>query len=84
MSGEQIQTVSEFVNEKMLQLGKDILKGKVQKNPYMRGDKTACTYCPYHNVCDFDTKVPGYRYQMIPEESRDQVLEKMKENDNNQ
>ena len=84
MSSEQIQTVSEFVNEKMQQLGKDILKGKVQKNPYMRGDKTACTYCPYHNVCDFDTKVPGYRYQVIPEESQDQVLEKMKENDNNQ
>ena len=81
MPGDQIRTVSEYVNGLIRHLGTDILHGKKDKRPYKRGDQTACTYCPYHNVCHFDAKVPGYQFQTIQEKSRDEILGCMKKDE---
>ncbi len=73
------QIVSGFVNQKIKEIGRDILKGSIEINPYEYGDRSACTYCDFKSVCGYDEKVPGYRSRVLPKEKEDVLLLKMSE-----
>lgn len=45
--------------------GEEILQGKIDTKPYCYEKEKGCTYCPYHSICHFDNKVPGYKYRDI-------------------
>lgn len=79
MSRENIDLVSGYVKEKLKELGKEILEGEIGMHPYSRKDKEACTYCPYGKVCGFDRKLPGCEMRVLPEEGREDILLKMRE-----
>ncbi len=78
MSRENMTYVSDYVTEKIKELGSRILKGEIGLRPYSRKDREACTYCPYAQVCGFDKKLPGCEKRKIPEEGREEILEKIK------
>lgn len=66
VAGEaRFQALRGFVREKLKDGGKGILKGDAMVLPYKSGMKTACDYCPYHPVCGFDLKTPGYRFKRL-------------------
>lgn len=68
----------DYVNEKITALGKEILQGDVQIQPYEMEKRTACDYCNYHGVCGFDKKIPGYKYRKLSKFSDDEVLERIR------
>ena len=75
----------EFVNKKIVELGSGILSGDVKVNPYEMEKKTACDYCKLKSVCGFDSKLPGYRYRKLKKFSEEEVLEKLRgEEDGNE
>lgn len=78
ISKEDYQMVSEFVNHKIRDFGKEILDGAIQVSPCEQGTKNACTYCDYKNVCGFDEKIPGYETRSLPDMPEEEVLEKMR------
>lgn len=65
-SKEQFQALSGYVNEKIRTIGKKILAGDVQVNPYKMRKKSACDYCSYKGICGFDERIPGYQYRRLP------------------
>lgn len=75
-STETFQKLSDYVNEKMLEIGSQIKDGEIEKKPYKNGEKTGCTYCPYRGVCGFDVSVPGYCYDKI-ELSEEEAMSKI-------
>ena len=75
-STETFQKLSDYVNEKMLEIGSQIRDGEIEKKPYKNGEKTGCTYCPYRGVCGFDVSVPGYCYDKI-ELSEEEAMSKI-------
>ena len=75
-STETFQKLSDYVNEKMLEIGSRIREGEIEKKPYKNGEKTGCTYCPYRGVCGFDASVPGYCYDKI-ELSEEEAMSKI-------
>jgi ATP-dependent helicase/nuclease subunit B len=78
-STETFQKLSDYVNEKMLEIGGRIREGEIEKKPYKNGEKTGCTYCPYRGVCGFDVSVPGYCYEQIvlsEEEAMSKIVSK--------
>lgn len=79
MSRENIELISAFAAKKLKELGGSILNGEIGMHPYSRKDKDACTYCPYSRVCGFDKKLPGCEKRALPEEGREDILEKMRE-----
>lgn len=80
LSTEDMQTVSGYVTKKITQLGKDIVDGKIAKNPYEKGkEEKACKWCPYSQVCGFDVTIPGYEMRKIPEMKKEEVLQKMRD-----
>lgn len=63
---EQFQALSGYVNDKIKEIGRKILDGDVQVNPYKMRKRTACDYCSYRGICGFDERISGYRYRKLP------------------
>lgn len=79
MTGEDLQLISNYVNHKIRSLGKEILAGKKEVNPYEEGKKHACEYCAYKKVCGFDPSLPGYEKRKLESLEDDVIKNKMKE-----
>lgn len=82
MREEDMELISRYASEKIKDMGREILNGEIGLHPYSRKDREACTYCPYSQVCGFDKKLPGCEKREIPEEGKDEILEKIRENEN--
>lgn len=83
-SAEQFSRLSQFVNRKMEQIGREILEGNVEINPYEMDKKSACDRCLYHGVCGFDPKIRGYQKRRLKKFDTDTVWEKLgKEEESN-
>lgn len=81
---EQFHKISEFVNEKIKEIGRSVLAGDIRVNPYEKGQQTACTYCAYKNVCGFDARIEGYEMRALTidkEEAFEQMMGKEAEKD---
>ncbi len=79
MSGEELQIISEYVNQKVKRIGQEILAGRIEADPYEKGQTQACTYCAYKKVCGFDPGVPGYERRSLADMDREEALAKMRE-----
>ena len=72
--------MSEYVNHVVTDAGRKILDGDVSVQPYMLDNRTGCDYCPYHTVCGFDARIPGYSYRKLEKfDDAEAILNKMKE-----
>lgn len=78
VSYEQFQTLGNYVNKKVYEIGRDILDGKAQTAPYSMGTKDACTYCPYKGICGFDEKIPGYQFRRLKAGNSQEIWDKIK------
>ncbi len=78
MNQEELQIVSRYVNEKIKDIGREILAGDISLNPCEKGSTASCTYCTYKKICGFDPSVPGYEMRTLEEMDKTQALEKMK------
>lgn len=82
-SSRQFDQLGRFTSEKVKTLGQEILNGNIAVNPYIRGNKKACTYCLFRSVCEFDEKIKGFSYRRFLGMSADEVweaIEKWNEN----
>ena len=79
MSEEELRLVSDYVNHKVRHLGKEILEGHKEINPYETKQKEACEYCAYKKVCGFDPTIPGYLKWKPEEMDETEILSRMKE-----
>lgn len=75
----QLETLSQFVQEKLETLGREILDGTIKVNPYKRKDRTACAYCVYQDLCGFDRKIPGHQFRQLRELPKAEVWKKVSE-----
>lgn len=79
MTGEELKVVSDYVNHKVKAIGQEILAGRMELNPYEKGNVQACTYCAYRKVCGFDPSVPGYERRSLEELNKEEALQRMKD-----
>lgn len=76
---EEFNELSAFVHHKIGELGTDILGGNIDAAPYKLDKKEACAFCPYHGVCGFDEKMPGYSYRKLKKFDSDaEILAQMR------
>lgn len=71
-----------FVNKKIVDLGQGIMSGDVSIRPYEFDNRTACDYCKLKSVCGFDKKLPGYQYKKLQKFSEEEILEKIRGEEN--
>ena len=61
----QFDELGRFVAGKVEQFGEEILAGNIAVNPYMKGNKKACTYCLFRSICEFDERIDGFSYRRL-------------------
>lgn len=76
---EELAIMGQFVQEKIGQEAKEMMEGNIAISPYKMDKKTACDYCAYKAVCNFDYKMPGNQYRYLDKMSDDAVWNQMKE-----
>lgn len=81
LTGQELMLVSRYVNGKIREIGREILEGHKELNPYEMGGAEACTYCPYKAVCGFDSSLPGCQKRVLEDYTKDEILQKMEEPD---
>lgn len=77
--GQEFSVISRFTNQKIQEIGREILEGYVQASPYKLENKDACTYCPYHGICGFDERIDGFTHRNLRKEKQEEILKKMRE-----
>lgn len=78
-STEDFYAMSAHVNRMITDAGRRILAGDVSVAPYELADRTGCDYCPYHTVCGFDPRLPGFSYRRLAAlGTAEELLEKMR------
>ncbi len=78
---EEFEILQKYIGNVIKQIGKEILQGKIELKPYNHKGKTPCKYCEYHAICGFDAKNNSNKYQYIGNLTKDEVIQKMKEED---
>lgn len=71
---EYFHNVLRFANKKMKDLATSMLEGKIDKAPMMRGNDSACKYCPYADVCRFDDKYGSNHYRYLKYKKGDDAI----------
>ncbi len=56
---EDFQAISTYALRRALAMGREILDGRIERNPVEGAGQTACDRCPYLGVCGFDAKLGG-------------------------
>lgn len=79
MSEEDLHALTQYALHSMKKMGKEIVEGHIEKNPFQKGQTDACTYCSYRNVCDFDERVPGFVMRTPKEQDKDVIMDKIRE-----
>lgn len=83
VGSEDFSVMAEYVNRRLIGAGRRILGGDVSVSPYELDGQRGCDYCPYHTVCGFDARIPGYSYRKLERPGdEDLILEKMRESEN--
>ena len=76
---EDFYAMSSHVNRTVMEVGRRILAGDVSVRPYELADRTGCDYCPYHTVCGFDVRLPGFSYRKLEMIAKpEDILERMR------
>ncbi|MCM1038457.1 MAG: helicase-exonuclease AddAB subunit AddB [Ruminococcus sp.] len=76
---QDMELVSDYVNQKIKELGSGILQGNIAVNPCELSGNDACTYCAYKSVCGYDTELPGYEKRALEKLSAGEALMRMEE-----
>lgn len=79
---EQFQVLSDFVQEKMKELGRRMLEGEISAVPFERKTQTGCDYCIYRSICRMDKKLPGTHYRRLKEYSEEMIWKQMENQKN--
>lgn len=51
VSGEELQLMMDYADQKIRDMGENILQGDIRLNPYVDGTISSCSYCGYQSVC---------------------------------
>ncbi len=62
---EQFTVLRSHVRKLLASIGTGILDGNVAVSPYKKRTASACTYCSYSSVCQFDTSMKDNRYRIL-------------------
>ena len=54
MDGGQLNALRRYVDAALQSVTDEIRSGSVDPNPYIRGDRGPCNWCPYASVCHLD------------------------------
>lgn len=77
---EELDSISHFVRQKMIEIGNDMIAGKIPMNPEKGELSGPCNLCDYQSVCRFEPGLGGNAYRIAPQMSKTQAKEHILDN----
>lgn len=75
---ETFSSLQQHIHHLMTQAGIDMTSGGVDLNPFQHKQKTACTYCPFLSVCQFDPILEENNYRKLTDMKDDEILKRLR------
>ncbi|MDC3425592.1 helicase-exonuclease AddAB subunit AddB [Aquibacillus sp. 3ASR75-11] len=72
---ETFQQLQGYIRELMVGAGMDMTSGNVHLNPYQQKQQTACAYCSFHSVCQFDASLVENNFRRLKDLKDEEVIE---------
>ena len=76
-SKEMFAAMGDHVNDMVHSLGQEIMEGQIAIAPYALGQKTACDYCDYRSICNFDERNGANSYRRLKVQKEKEVLQEL-------
>lgn len=74
---EQLAEIQQFVRHKHEEAGNKILAGDTAISPYRLKNRTACDYCNFKSICQFDVTDDSQTYRQLKNIDKNEVVKKM-------
>lgn len=74
---ERFHHLNLYIRQLMSKAGTNITDGEVELNPYQQKQQTACSFCPYRSVCQFDPSLEDNNFRKLQEMKDEDVLKKL-------
>ncbi|GAJ60025.1 helicase-exonuclease AddAB subunit AddB [Geobacillus thermoleovorans] len=78
-SPSDFAALRQHVRRLFIDIGGQIADGVVSIAPYKLKDKTACEFCVFKPVCQFDEALSGNEYRKLAPQTKEAVIEKLAE-----
>jgi len=73
VSLEQFNILREYVRDTMVRICEDMLNGNIEIRPIKNKKHTACSYCSFASVCQFDPSMKDNKYRYVNKKKEDEV-----------
>jgi ATP-dependent helicase/nuclease subunit B len=78
LAAEDIISLFDHLQRLLGRIGAEIMAGQVRIEPVKNGRQTACQYCAYLPICQFDRKIPGNNYRLVKQLTDQEVIERIR------
>ena len=76
-SEENLTKLQDYIYDLMKQAGLSISNGEVELNPYQKKQQTACTFCSFRSVCQFDPTLEENEYRRLQDLKDEDVIQRI-------
>ncbi len=73
VSLEQFDILREYVRDTMVRICEDMLNGNIEIKPSKSKKHTACNYCSFASVCQFDPSMKDNKYRYVNKKKDEEV-----------
>lgn len=78
VASDQIFTnLRSYIRQLMIQAGIQMTSGDIELNPFERGNRTACTFCMFKSLCQFDPSLDENNFRRLMDMKEEEVLTKI-------
>ncbi|UOQ92791.1 helicase-exonuclease AddAB subunit AddB [Halobacillus shinanisalinarum] len=77
VEADKFNDLRSYIREVMTEAGQRVTEGEVDLNPYQKGQHSACDYCPFRSVCQFDPSLEDNDYRKLKEWKEEEVIQQI-------
>jgi len=70
---EQFDILRKYVRDTMVRICEDMLNGNIEIRPTKSKKHTACSYCNFASICQFDPSMKDNKYRYVNKKKDDEV-----------
>ena len=75
---DDLEILQRYVHRKLEHAGNEIFSGTTTINPFSLKNRTACKYCSFKSVCQFDVTEGDQQYKQLKAAKPKEILETIK------
>ncbi|MCK8061428.1 MULTISPECIES: PD-(D/E)XK nuclease family protein [unclassified Fusibacter] len=75
---DELELVMNYAKEKAKEIATTLYSGEIGIRPVKESQKTACDWCEFRSICQFDEKKHDEDFKRIPKRDKGSALEEMK------